>query len=83
MKGQQRIAQGNTLGQQKNIGTIDYSIYGIRGGYAVCGTWNPFERNISTMFIPLFCETTAKKSYLYTRKQNNFINNNPKDYDSF
>lgn len=35
------------------------------------------------MFIPLFCDTAAKKSYLYTRKQNNFINNNPKDYDSF
>lgn len=38
LKGQQRIAQGKPWGNKKDIGTIDYSIYGIRGGYAVCGT---------------------------------------------
>ena len=33
--------------------------------------------------FPSFVVPLQKKSYLYTRKQNNFINNNPKDYDSF
>lgn len=33
--------------------------------------------------FPSFVAPLQKKSYLYTRKQDNFINNNPKDYDFF
>ena len=83
LKGQQRIAQGNTLGQQKNIGTIDYSIYGIRGDMPCVAREILLKETFQQCSSPLFCDTTAKKSYLYTREQNNFINNNPKDYDSF
>ena len=35
------------------------------------------------MLIPLFCGTTAKKVVPLHPKKNNFINNNPKDYDFF